>query len=185
MAKDKKHKNKPTKAESEPETSTEAEEMPDFGEIFAAWQFPEFAKHQRGAWWYIISIAITIGLLIFCWFTRNIMFAIIIVLALIIYLSLERKEPIEVGIAITEDGILLNDKLIDYKSLDNFYIIYYPPRVKNLYLQPKNILRQLIIVPLEDQDPVFIRQALLQYLTEDTAKENLPPHEAISRLLKL
>lgn len=160
----------------------------DFGEVFAAWQFPEFIKHQRGKWWYILFVIILVGLLIFAWFDRNITFATLLVLIFIIYLNLEKKEILQFDIAITEDGILLNNKLLEYNDLNNFYIVYYPPQIKNLYLQPKNfwntIMHKTIIIPLEDQDPVLVRQALLQYLPEDLAKEHMPTTEAIARLIK-
>lgn len=159
-------------------------EEADFGEVFAAWQFPEFVKYQRNRLWYILFIIILAGLLIFAWFDRNITFAIVLVLIMIIYLNLERREALQFEIAITEDGILLNNKLIEYRNLSNFYIVYYPPHIKNLYLQPKNFLSRLIVVPLEDENPVIIRRALLQYIPEDLSKEHMPTSEGIARLIK-
>lgn len=80
---------------------------------------------------------------------------------------------------------MINNKLIEYNSLDHFYIVYFPPKVKNLYLQPKNLLRPIIVVPLENENPIEVRAALLNYLQENLEKEEMPTHEAISRILKL
>lgn len=185
MAKEQQDQNNTDQIANEPVEAIQNDlAEPDFGEIFAAWQFPEFIKYQRNRWWYVLFIVVLAGLLTFSWFDRNITFAIILVLIIIIYLNLERREALQFNIAITEDGILLNDKLIEYRDLSNFYLIYYPPQIKNLYLQPKNFFSRLIIIPLEDENPVIIRQALLQYLPEDIAKEHMPASESIARLIK-
>lgn len=88
-------------------------------------------------------------------------------------------------VAITEDGLLINDKLIEYKDLHQFYIIYYPPEIKNLYFRPKGNLKQRITIPLMDQDPVLVREALLKYLDENLEREETPASEAITKLFKL
>jgi hypothetical protein len=175
----------------------------DFGEIFATWQFPEHIKHIRSKKWYIyFGLIYLIILLISIFgfyiplspssalihfglaFDRSYFLTIIMVMFIIIYLYLERKDIENFAIAITEDGILLNNKLIEYRDLSNFYIVYYPPQIKNLYFQPKNFFGRLIVVPLEDENPVIIRRALLQYLPEDLSKEHMPTTESISRLIK-
>ncbi|MFA5126895.1 MAG: hypothetical protein WC465_02750 [Patescibacteria group bacterium] len=179
------------------------DEAPDYGEIYAAWEFPEHIKYERGSKWYLTTGIILLALVFLSIyglnftmfhlagqaftlsFDRNPLFVILLVLFIIVYLYIERKDINNIQIMITEDGVVLNDKLIEYKDLDNFYIIYYPPQIKNLYLRPKNLLRPMIIIPLENESPVIIRQALLHYLTEDLSKEEMPAHEAISNRLKL
>lgn len=157
----------------------------DFGQIFTAWDFPEFTKHDKGKFWYISFTVVFVALLAYTYFTDNLLFAIILVIFAILYFTLDRKDPVIVQIAVTEDGLVLNDKLIEYASLSNFYIIYYPPEIKNLYLQPKNNLKPRIAIPLEDQNPNELREILLQYLEEDLEKEEIPSSESISKMLKL
>ena len=90
-----------------------------------------------------------------------------------------------VSFKITEDGIVINGKLYEYKVIKNFYIIYEPPEVKTLYFEPKSLLSPRIPIALEDQNPVEIRQILRQYLTEDIDREDEPVSDQTSRLLKL
>lgn len=173
----------------------------DFGEVFAAWQFPEHIKHVRSKKWYILFISAYLIILLLAIFglyiplgpsrfnyalifDRSPLLAIIMVMFAVIYLYLERKDIENFSIAITEDGVLLNNKLIEYRDLKDFYIIYYPPQIKNLYLQPKNFFSRLIVVPLEDESPIVIREALLKYLPEDLEKEHMPTSESISHLIK-
>jgi len=87
--------------------------------------------------------------------------------------------------AITEDGIFIGSKFIEYEDLRSFYIIYYPPEIKNLYFETKSVIKQRIVVPLEDQNPVYIREILLNYLDEDLEKEEIPSSESISNIFKL
>ena len=174
------------KKKEEKEEKEEKEYIPeDYGEVLAAWEFPEYTKIKRNKSWYIFFVIITISVLIYSYFTENPLFAIIIILFTVIYTIIERKEPREAQIIILEDGIIIDNKFIDYKEIKNFYIIYHPPTIKNLYLQPKNQLKPRLALPLEKQNPVEIREILLKYIDEDLEKEEIPTSEGISRLLKL
>ncbi|MCH7492666.1 hypothetical protein IID19_03715, partial [Patescibacteria group bacterium] len=62
---------------------------------------------------------------------------------------------------------------------------YEPPEVKNLYFDFKTGIRPSISISLESQNPVNIRKKLLEYLEEDTEKENESFSDGLSRMLKL
>jgi hypothetical protein len=157
----------------------------DYGDILATWEFPEFEKPERQKQWYIWAVIIGVLLLVYSYFSQNPLFAIIVVLFAIIYFVNERRHPVTIQIALTEDGIIINEKFIEYKDFRSFWIIYYPPHTKNLYFQPKSNIKQRIIIPLQDQNPVDIRSILLEFLEEDLEKEEIPASEGISRILKL
>lgn len=157
----------------------------DYGEELASWEFPEYTKIERSKGWYISFIIVVIAMLIYSYFTNNPLFAIIITIFTVLYYITEKKEPEEARILILEDGIIINDKFIEYKVLKDFYIIYHPPVIKNLYIQPKSQLKPRLAIPLENQNPVEIRDILLKYIDEDLEKEEIPTSEGISRLLKL
>lgn len=156
-----------------------------FGEVFAAWTFPRFVKHERSRWWYLIAGLVVIGLLTYALISRNFLFSLIIIIGTGIFLILERREVDEASIAITEDGIVLDDTLWTYENLRNFWVIYEPPTVKTLYLQPRNMLKGRMSIPLQDQNPVIIRRVLLTYLPEDLEREEESFTDFISRILKL
>jgi len=157
----------------------------DYGNILALWEFPEFIKHERGKLWYLSFTVVFVALLVYSYYTDNILFAIILVMFAFLYLRLGKGDPQTMETAITEDGIFIGSKFMPYEEFANFYIIYYPPEVKNLYLQPKSILKNRIALPLENQNPIHIREILLQYLEEDLEKEEAPASEGISKILKL
>jgi len=157
----------------------------DYGDILAIWDFPEFVKYEKSKLWYISFTIIFLALLTYSYFSNNLLFAIILAIFVIIYLSSAKDEPVTVETAITEDGVFIGSKFIPYEELRSFYIIYYPPEIKNLYFETKSVIKQRIAIPLENQNPVHIREILLNYLDEDIEKEEIPTTEGISRILKL
>ena len=157
----------------------------DYGELLANWEFPEYTKIERNKWWYISFVILSISMLVYSYFTENPLFGLIIIIFIILYTIMERKDPSEVQILILEDGMIIGEKFIEYKEIKEFYIIYQPPTIKNLYIQPKNQLKPRIAIPLEKQNPVEIRELLLKYIDENLEREEIPTSESISRLLKL
>ena len=154
------------------------------GEVLFQWDFPLYHKFERGLWWYAIAVAVVIGLLVFSYFTENPFFAIIIILALLILFLNERGRPEYVPFAITETGVLVDDYFFPYDTIKNFFIIYQPPAIKTLYIEPKAFLRARMAIPLDDQDPNEIRKILLEYLDEDLEKEEEPASDTFGKLFK-
>lgn len=171
--------------EQELESKEEQKFVDDYGNVLALWEFPEFVKHERGKVWYITFTIVFLALLVYSYFSDNLLFAVILVIFAFLYLRLGKEDPQTMEAAITEDGVFMGAKFIPYEEFDSFYIIYYPPEIKNLYLQPKSMIKNRIAIPLENQNPVHIRELLLQYLDEDIEKEEAPASEGISKVLKL
>jgi hypothetical protein len=151
------------------QTKTKKEEH---GKILASWTFPEFIQYQRGIGWYIIIGLVGIGLLVWTILTANFLFALIIILVAIITLLHSRRQPSQVEIQITEDGIKVSSKFYEWGDLKNFWIIYEPPEVKTLYINSKSNLTPALSVPLEDESPVEIRKILLTCLEEDLTQDH-------------
>lgn len=156
----------------------------DYGEVFFNWKFPEFPKYHRDKSWYVWAVVVIVLLLLFSIFSGNLLFGLIVIMSALIILMFQRSDD-EVEFKITEDGISINQKFYNYQDIQNFFIIYEPPEVKTLYFEPKSIISPRIPVALEDQDPVKIRELLLQYLDEDLDREDEPVSDQTSRLFKL
>jgi len=157
----------------------------DNGEIFFSWEFPEYFKYERSKLWYL-GMGILGGiLLIYCLFAKNFLFALIVIMVGIIIFLYEAKEPLNVSFSITEDGLELGRNFYPWKDLKNFWIIYEPPKIKTLYFIFKNAWRPRLNIPLLDQNPLKIREKLLEYLDEDLEKEEEPISDSFGRFLKL
>ncbi|PLX25732.1 hypothetical protein C0580_01480 [Candidatus Parcubacteria bacterium] len=175
----------------------------DFGEILAHWEFHEYEKPTRNKKWYIwfaiifiILILLSISdfsITVFTYadrtfdisFYQNPLFVILIALFALVYFYTERQEPNKLNFFVAEDGILIEDRLVEYKDIESFYIVYQPPGIKNVYFQPKNHILPLITIPLEDSNPVELRHILLDFIEENLDKEDEPASDSLSRALKL
>ncbi|MCH7492634.1 hypothetical protein IID19_03545 [Patescibacteria group bacterium] len=158
----------------------------DHGDVLASWDFPEFVKYQRTLGWYIITSVVVLAFILFGIFTQNYLFIVLIAIFIIIYVMRSRREPIKLNVSLTEDGIEIGtETFYKWKDIKSFWIIYEPPEVKNLYFDFKTGIRPSISISLESQNPVNIRKKLLEFLTEDTEKENESFSDGLSRMLKL
>ena len=154
------------------------------GKVFFNWSFREFEKHERKQGWYVWS-GIAVGfLLLYSIVSQNYIFGLITIIATLTFAMFQRSDN-QVDFSISEDGILVNNKFYEYRALQSFYIIYIPPAVKVLYIEPKSVLSPRIPVYLKDQDPVKIRKVLLEYLEEDLDQDEEPISDQASRMFKL
>lgn len=156
-----------------------------WGKTIITWRIPEYEKHEHGRIWYIIA-GIVIGLLlIFCFFTANLLFAIIIILTSFIVIFQHTKKPETYEFLITTSGIAIGNRFYSYDDFDNFWLAYQPPLVKTLYFTFKSVIKPEISVPLGNQNPLRVREILLEYLDENLDREDETTSDALRRLLKI
>ncbi len=161
------------------------QEPKDFGKILSEWSFPEFVKHKRSRRWYIIAAVLTVIILIYALVTANILFAAIIIIASVIFVLNEKRNPKDIHFQISEGGIIVDNVLYEWPEIKNFWIIYEPGKVKNIYFEFKSLLLPRLPIPLQDKNPVTIREILLNYIDEDIDREGEPISDGLGRILKL
>jgi len=158
----------------------------DHGDEIISWTVPEFEKRERSKQWYVGVSVLSILVLIYSFFTGNFLFAVIIVLAATVIIMNDAREPDLVKFTITDEGVVIGGKFIDYDELKDFSIIYKPRTgIKQLYFEFKNVIRPRLSIYLDDMNPLKIRDILLQYLKEDLERENEPLSESLARLFKI
>ena len=176
-----KHSGKKTKGSTMAKKNMQGEH----GTVFFSWDFPEFGTNWRNRTWYKWAIPVAIALLIYALFSANYLFAVIIVLVAIIYFFQAFDSPLTVRCEISEDGVVLGKRFYDYRDLSLFWIIYEPPEVKTLYIEFRNPVKPRLGIPLQDQNPLEIRDTLGQYLEEDVERENEPISDGLARALRM
>ncbi len=157
----------------------------DFGRVIHQWAMPETVQYERGRTWYIVMGIITLTLIAYALFTANFLFALMVMLFAAIIFMGHTRAPLMLNVAITEQGVAINNRLYRYPDLKSFWIIDEPPAVKNLYLEFQSSLRPPLSFHLDTQDCVQIRQTLGQFLAEDGEKKEESLTDVLSRLLKL
>ena len=159
------------------------EHEPIIGEF--TWSFPEFKQHERSRRWWTWFIIIDLVLLVFALFTANFLFALIIVIITGIFIFRQYHGAEEITCSIADDGIEIDDHFYEWRDIENFWFAYEPPRVKELYIKFKSYLQPNLTIPLQDENPIEIREFLSQYIEEDLEKEGEPTSDALGRALKL
>lgn len=166
-------KEKPYDEEKELEKAKKASVPPkqkeEFGKpkIILKWKTPEFVYYPKSKNWYIIAGLVLAVLLAYSIWEKSFITAVtFIVLAVIFYMYAERKPQI-LDIEINDSGILFHDRFFPYENLNGFWITYEPPETKLLTISTKSFLFQKISIILTDQNPVKLRQILLEEIPED------------------
>lgn len=158
----------------------------NYGEEIIGWQIPEYEKHKRTKLWYVMIIIIALALLLFAFFTKNFLFAVIIIMAGFVIILHDGREPELVKITVTDEGIIVGRKFYDYDEIKDFSIVYKPSQgIKNLYFEFKSAVRHRLSIPLLGMNPLQIREYLLKYLPEDLERTDQPLSEGLARLFKL
>ncbi len=160
--------------------------------ILKEWVIPEYTQHERGRGWFVAAgVVVFILAIISLWtpnfvFDRpNFMFLVIVLLAGVTVVVRHRQIPPLLTVILYEDGLAVGESFYTFRELGSFWIVYEPPEVKNLYFHFQSAWRPRLPVPLENENPVEVREILLKYLPEDLARESEPTSDAISRVLKL
>jgi hypothetical protein len=153
--------------------------------LLKEWTIGEYRTHEKSRRWYYVAIGIILMLLILAIWSENIFAAVSLLLLSVIILVRAYSDPPELNVFLTEDGIAVGDRFYDFKDLDNFWIVYEPPEVKMLYVEFVNRWRPRLPIPLQNEDPVAIREILLNYLTENESREGEPVSDLFGRWLKL
>lgn len=150
------------------------------------WEIEEYTRHERTKQWYAIAISVALFLMLFSFLTGNFLFAVIIVITALVVILHDGSAPARVRVLLTSEGVSVGRKFYDYDEINDFTVIYKPQHgVKNIYFEFKSVLRHRLSVPLLMQDPLQIREFLLQYLEEDLDRTDQPLSEALAKIFKL
>ncbi len=149
------------------------------------WETVSFEKYERGPKWYAITGVLSLFLLAFAIWNENFLFAFLILLADITLILGYQRNPHAVLVQVGDNGVVWNGKLHLFQDIEHFAIIYQPPNTKILYIQPKNSLHPWLRIDLEEQDPIGLRDHLVQFLPENLDLQNEYPSDTLGRLLRI
>src|SRR5258708_5273078 len=130
---------------------------------------------SRERTWYVIGVLI-IGAILAGVFFHDIMFTFVLALgALVLALhSAKPHRPSAIGIHAT--GISIDGDHHRFSDMRSFWIHYYPPHIKELSVEFKKGLTHRIHIPLENQNPLEIRQVMVNYVPEKEHEPSLLDH---------
>ena len=145
-----------------------------------ALEYPEYKKHPLWFMGFAVVTALLVlyGILSGSW-TTAVLFGLFGVLG-IVYSS---QKPKTVVVRLTGLGIQVGGVSYSYRVIKKFWIIYFPPDVKSLYLETNAYLEHIVKIELADQDPRAVKEFLKEYVEEDLEEtESLP--DVIARKIR-
>jgi hypothetical protein len=160
-------------------------EETNLGNILFEWTFPEYEKFSRGKKWYITFGILGVLFVLYGVFTGNFLFSLIIALFGIILFLQQHQVPSEISFAITDRGIIIASRFYGYSEFESFYLIYEENGPKTLFFETGNFVQPVLRIPLTDQNPVDLRFALIEYISEDLDKKEEPMSDVAARNWKL
>jgi hypothetical protein len=165
--------------------SEKTKDSGEHGKLLLEWSFDEYVQPQRGLAWYVVASLIFIGALIYAILTKNFLFILILFLLVFVVVVRSRRPPLKIDLRIFEDGVQVGSRFYEWSELKSFRIVYEPPAVKRLYFDLRPFLLPDFSVPLEDQNPLKVREILKQYLPEDLSREYETLFDRLNRWLKI
>jgi hypothetical protein len=149
------------------------------------WEAPAYERYERGPRWYGLMGLVALGFTAYAVWTGNFLFAFLILLSAIILVLAGNEHPPHVLVQVGRNGVVWNNDFLPFDAVRHFAIIYQPPDVKVLYVQPKNFLRPRMRIHLGDQDPLELRNHLKQFVDEDLDLEDEHASDMLAKILRL
>jgi hypothetical protein len=147
------------------------------------WKAPEFEIYERDRKWYlyiIIALALIIGWAIY---SNGLVMAItFILLGAVGYIHIN-KTPRILDFIVTDEGVYAEKDFFPFTNMNSFWIIYDPGNKKVISFHTKSHFLPFLHIPIHDEDPVEIREVLLQFIPEIRQEHNMM--DTMERLLKL
>ncbi len=141
------------------------------------WEALEHHHEDKSADWFWSLGIIAVSLTVLCVFFNNVLLGIFILVASFTAALHARKEPRILTVSLTMKGVIVEDKLYRYDTLDSFWIDE-QAHIPQIILKSKKVLMPFIIVPIEEHHHDDIRMYLLMHLQEEEHHES-PLHHLL------
>jgi hypothetical protein len=136
------------------------------GELLHAWRALEYEVYEKSARWYFFGAIFMMMLITYALFTNGAIMAITFILLGIVGFIHLQKDPRIITFAITSKGIVADKQFYQYDNIFSFWIFYDTMHTKSISLHTKASILPFIHIPLQDEDPVMIRELLLRNIPE-------------------
>lgn len=137
-----------------------------------SWEAPDHLYTDKSNDWYWSVGIITITAAALAFIFNNIIFGIFIVVAAFALIVHASKKPKIVRCEINDRGIVLDNILYPFLSLESFWIDAHdePPRI---LVRSHKTFMPFITIYIEEVDPEKVREILLNYIAETEHHEPL------------
>ncbi len=135
------------------------------------WHTLEYKKKEKTADWYWAVIIIAISIVVISIIVHNILFAVLVVLAVTTLLIFSNREPMVIEVEINDKGVRVVKELYPFTSLEAFWIDTLDEDEPKIILRSKKVVMPLIVIPIDEYNHEDIRLVLLNKLEEKELHE--------------
>lgn len=144
-----------------------------------AWEAPEHHHTEKNSdWYWILGIVAVAGAVLAILF-NNILFAFFILIGAFTAALHAERSPKIVRMGISQRGVIVEDKLYPFSSLESFWIEDHEHHPE-IIIKSAHFFMPFIILPIKDSDPDHIHSIMAQFLPEvehhETALHKLMEH---------
>jgi hypothetical protein len=130
------------------------------------WQSLEFKPKQIRVSFYLWSGAFLLAIIIYALVSNSpIMTITFILIGIMGFITLE-QDPKILHCAITKDGVIVDRDLYAFENIESFWIVY-EEEDQHISLKTTGKLTPFVSIPLGDENPVTVRDILIQYAQEE------------------
>ncbi|MGC9605395.1 MAG: hypothetical protein ABSF56_01380 [Minisyncoccia bacterium] len=139
-------------------------------EALISWSAPAHLYTKKRPDWYWAVGIVTLALAAVSFMFGEVLTGIFIVVAAVALVLHASKPPQNVYYEVNDRGIVFDEKLYPFLSLDSFWIPHdeFPPKV---LLKSRKLFMPLIVAYISDVDPEEVREVLLKYIAETEHNE--------------
>lgn len=156
--------------------------MSQASNLLYSWSYED--TKDRSPVWYIIALAVWIGLVVWWFISRQYGMSIIVMLAWGVYYFLENNSEDRVEVRITELGINVQWNFYDYSKISGYALVYQWESAVYLRLIMKKRGITTLNIGLSNTDAAQINAILPSYI-EENERQEITLSEKITQYLKL
>ena len=147
-----------------------------------SWEAHEFRHYPKTLGWYVALVGVFVMLIAFFVIVESDIFAAVC-LALIcgLVIIFARKVPERVTIELNEHGVRFGTLVYPYKQLKYFWVVN-NDRHQTVNFHTSAFINNVVILELENQDPVAVKNFLLRFLPEHTETDETPTQRIMHKL---
>jgi len=150
-------------------------------DVLAHWQAPEFEIYEQNKKWLLYITFLFIAIIAYALYSNSPIMAITFVLFGVVGYIHIGKEPRILNFMITNDGVVAGNEIFEYERIKSFWIFYEANDIKIISLHINSYLTPYIHIPIHNEDPVKIREVLLNHTREIKQKRSIV--DALERFL--
>lgn len=141
--------------------------------IFYRWSVSEFEFKEKNKQWFWIVGLVALSLIVLSVFLENYLLGFLILLGTFLMFTQANKQPLELSIEISEEGIRIKDNMHRYEEISAFWMKETDDEEVKLILLTSEAMTPIesIMVP-SDIDPMELREFLLSYIQEEEVRES-------------